>query len=584
MTDSPAILGVAVSGGLAVGPVHIVRAGAADVPAWFVPKEEAPAEIGRLAAALTETAEMLEQQRVRVARSSGEKDAEIFAVHRMILTDPSALREVEATISQEGVNAEAAVQRLIQRFEETLGQLEGASVRGTAADVSDPWRRVLDTLLQRDRDEVRSGEERVVLAAPELTPQVVAWIDRSRILAVVCEKGGRYSHGAVLCRSMSIPCVVGLNNLLGRLEQNMTVVVDGDEGRLQLRPSGEDLEEVAEAQKHRARRAQAVRGYARREAVTRCEGLRLRTQVNVESVLDLETFDVEHCDGVGLLRTEFLYMERPQFPSEEEQVRLYRKVVERLDGRPVTIRTLDIGADKQLPYFETPAERNPALGWRGLRVSLQWPDLFAVQLRAILRASAHGPCRILLPMVSSLEQIDEVRQLLDSARSQLEAQGYPMGESVELGVMVEVPSAVLSLHHWAPHIDFVSVGTNDLVQYLLAVDRDNGWVAKLYAPSNPAVIASLARVAEVAREAGLSCAVCGDVAGDPAVAVFLAGLGYDSISCAPGFLAGVKHAMGQVTADEAREIAAQVLAAERGPDVRERIAQLRQRLYASIDG
>ena len=248
--------------------------------------------------------------------------------------------------------------------------------------------------------------------------------------------------------------------------------------------------------------------------------------------------------------------------------------------RQVTIRTLDIGADKQLPYFETPAERNPALGWRGLRVSLQWPDLFAVQLRAILRASAHGPCRILLPMVSSLEQIDEVREQLALAHRQLGEGGYPVGKDVQLGVMIEVPSAVLSLHQWIPHIDFVSVGTNDLVQYLLAVDRDNGWVANLYAPSNPAVISSLASVAEVCSQAGIPRSVCGDVAGDPTVAVFLAGLGYDGISCAPGFLAGVKHALAQVTAEDARELADQVLAAERGLDVRAVIARWRERLYA----
>ena len=578
MPQGPGIKGVAVSAGMAVGPVHIVRGGSSEVPSWFVSAEDLPAEIGRLAAAVTQTAEALAEQRQRVAKTSGEKDAEIFAVHRMILTDPSALGAVEETISTERCNAESAVQRLIEKFEATLGSLDGASVRGTAADVSDPWRRVLDTLLERDRAEVRSSDEQVVLAAPELTPQVVAWLDRERILAVLCEKGGRYSHGAVLARSMGIPCVVALPNLLGRLEQGVPVAVDGDQGLIHLRPSAEDLAAFEQRMDERRARLEAVSGFAEREARTRC-GIRLSTQVNVESLLDLDVIEPAYTDGVGLLRTEFLYMERASFPSEEEQYRLYRRVVEHMQGRPVTIRTLDIGADKQLPYFQTPPEPNPALGWRGLRVSLQWPDLLAVQLRAVLRASAHGPCKVLLPMVSSLEQVDEVRRVAADVRKNLEGQGYTVGERLPLGVMVEVPSALVSLHQWIDSVDFVSVGTNDLVQYLLAVDRDNSWVAKLYEPHNPAVLTALARVADVCREAGKPSSVCGDVAGDPIVATCLLGLGFDAVSTPPGSLAGIKHALSQVTHEEARDFASSAVAARRGQEVRQLISAFRERIY-----
>jgi phosphoenolpyruvate-protein kinase (PTS system EI component) len=250
-----------------------------------------------------------------------------------------------------------------------------------------------------------------------------------------------------------------------------------------------------------------------------------------------------------------------------------------MDGRPVTLRTLDIGADKQLPYFKTPDERNPALGWRGIRISLQWPDLLQVQLRAALRASAHGPVRLLLPMVGSLEQIDQAHAIYDEVRASLSDQGYELANDLPVGVMIEVPSLLFSLHQVIEHVDFVSVGTNDLVQYLLGVDRDNSFVAPLYQPHHPAVIAALERVALVASEAGKSCSVCGDIAADPAMAVLLIGLGFDSLSSAPQFTAEIKHALRGVTLAEAQEVARAALAETRADGVREVLREVRDRVY-----
>jgi phosphoenolpyruvate-protein phosphotransferase (PTS system enzyme I) len=567
MPQSRMIKGTAVSMGLAHGPLHVVRGDASEVPTWVVPAEDVPAEIGRLAAALQMAAEELERQQRVVAKSGNEKDAEIFAVHRMILQDPSALGEVEKAIAEERINAEAAVSRLIARFGRTMSGLDGASVRGFASDVSDPWRRVLDTLLERDRRELGSSDEKVVLAAPELTPRVCAWLPRERVLAIVCESGGRFSHGAVLARSMGLPCVIGLPGLLARLEQGMHISVDADRGQVQLKPSDEDLSEFQRRLEARQRRQAAVESFGPLPARAAC-GHRIETQVNIESLLDLPNFDPTHTDGVGLLRTEFLYMERQSFPSEEEQYRLYRRVVEYMRGRQVTIRTLDIGADKQLPYFQTPKERNPALGWRGLRISLQWPDLLQVQLRAALRASAHGPLRILLPMVGSLEQIEQTHRIFDSVRRGLLEQGYDCAEHLPVGAMIEVPSALLSLHQLIAHVDFVSVGTNDLVQYLLAVDRDNAFVAGLYDPFQPAVLSALQRIADVAGRAGKPCSVCGDIAADPAFAVLLMGLGYDAVSTAPHFVPEIKYALSRVSLEQARSLVREVLAAERGQDIK----------------
>lgn len=561
------VQGVAVSSGLVAGPVHIVQAGTGEVPTWTVPADEVTSEIGRLAAAMNAAGEDLEHKQLQVAAQTGGKDAEIFAVHRMILTDPTALQQVEKTISEERVNAEAAIDRLIKRFEATMGSLEGASVRGYAADVSDPWRLVLDKLLERDSEEVRRSADKVVLIAPELTPQVTAFLPKDRVLAIVCEKGGRFSHGAVLARSLGVPCVVAIPNLLARLEQDRVICVDGDQGAVLLSPADKDLEEFTEERRQRGAR-RAVRESVAAEPPVTSDGERLDVLVNVESVRDLDTFKAAHTDGVGLLRTEFLYMERSEFPSEEEQYRMYRRVVEHMEGRSVTVRTLDIGADKQLPYFGTPEERNPALGWRGLRISLQWPDLFRVQLRAALRAGAHGPLQVLLPMVSSLEQIDEAHELFDSVRGNLIDQGYDVPEQLLVGVMIEVPSMVIALEDVIDQVDFVSVGTNDLVQYLLAVDRDNSFVTRLYEPHDPSVIKALRRVARIANQAGKPCSVCGDVAANPAVAACLLGLGFDSVSVSPHFVPDIKYALRQMSGAQAREWAQELVACKRGAEVK----------------
>ncbi len=573
------VQGIAVSPGLAVGPVHVVHAGADDTPTWNIAREEIALEIGRLANAMNAASESLEERRRLISTSTNEKDAEIFAVHRMILQDPGALREVESSIAEERINAEAAVQRLIRRFQETMGNLEGASVRGYAADVSDPWRLVLDMLQSRDREEIQQEQSKVVLASGELTPHVATYLGRERILAIVSEKGGRFSHGAVLARSMGIPCVVGIANLLPRLEQNMVIAVDGDRGEILFRPEEEQLERFLSKKRQQESRRQTLREESGHSAVTP-DGVELPILVNIESVRDLDTFNGEYTDGVGLLRTEFLYMERSEFPSEEEQYRLYRRVLEHMDGRPVTLRLLDIGGDKPLPYFQTPPEQNPALGWRGIRITLQWSDLLRVQLRAMLRASPSGDLRILMPMVTSLEEIRTVHGIFDEVRKDLDRQGYETVDDLPVGAMIEVPSAVLDFERIVAEVDFVSVGTNDLVQYLLAVDRDNPWVADLYDPQHPAVVRALAQIARGAQAAGRPASVCGDIAGDPATAVLLQGLGYTSVSVAPQFVPEIKYAVRRIRATDASSFAEEALA----QDTSEGVRGVLQKIRDQVDG
>ncbi len=572
------IQGVPVAPGLAVGPVHVVHAGPKDVPVWTVSKEDVPLEIGRLAEAVNAAAEKLEQRQERVATTASQKDAKIFAVHRLILQDPNALRQVEEAISQERINAEAAVQKLIDRFETSMGQEAGG--RSFASDVTDPWRFVLDVLLERDREEILHKSDRVILAAVELTPKVTTFLERDRILAVVAEAGGRFSHGAVLARAFGLPCVVGLPNLLARLEQNMMLLVDGDRGTVRLRPEQEEIDAFLEGKRSQESRRQAIREECSKPAVTQ-DGKPLRVQVNIEGIRDFDTFRVEDTDGVGLLRTEFLYMERDQFPSEEEQYRLYRRALEQLEGRQATFRLLDIGGDKPLPYFKTPPETNPALGWRGIRVTLKWRDLLRVQLRAFLRASVAGELRILMPMVTSVEEIEEIHETFLGVRQELLGQGYEVAKDVAVGAMIEVPSVLMTLDRVAEIVDFVSVGTNDLVQYLLAVDRDNSWVSDLYNPLHPSVLRALQNVSEAAQRAGIPASVCGDMAADPVTALLLLGMGYESVSVSPQFLPEIRFAVRRVDYSAVTEWARQALDQRASEGVRELLASIKNEIYSS---
>lgn len=576
------IRGTSVSTGLAIGPVHVVSTATDEVPTFTVARERVEEEIARLEEALALASAELDRRRELVAAQAGPKDAEIFGVQKLVLQDPGALGQVKSAIRDQRINAESAIKRLIDRFNESFGGANEDRGRSLIADVSEPWQRVVDALVGRDREIVLSGQQKVVVAAAELTPRVVAYLSRELVLAVVCEVGGRYSHGAVLARSMGIPCVVGLPNLLARLEQDMVVAVDGNRGLLQLAPSAADEADFEESLKRNESRRRELAKVAVGPVTTR-DGAPFRIEANIEGLRDLELYNPDTIDGVGLFRTEFLYMERNQFPSEEEQYRVYRQVLEYMGDKPVTMRTLDVGADKTLPYFKTPREANPALGWRGLRISLAWSDLLRVQLRALMRASVHGNLRVLLPMVTGLEEIREVRAIFDNIRKDLEAQGYDVLPDIPVGIMIEVPSAFITLRTLIQEVDFISVGTNDLVQYLLAVDRDNPWVVKNFEPYHPAVMVALEFVARTAREAGKPSCVCGDMAGDPATALLLLGMGFEAVSAAAHFAPEIKHAVRSVSSAEAHELGQRVIKEPLPTGVRDMLAEFGERFDLSAD-
>ncbi len=463
----------------------------------------------------------------------GLQDAAIYGAQAAVLRDPHALAEIRRGIREERLAPESAIQALLDRLGGVFDALEGGDMKSWAADLRDPWMQVLNELGEGEHLAflAAAGDDPVVLVAEELTPSLLACLPRARLAAVLCAQGGRFSHGAVVARSAGVPTVSGIDQLLSKVRAGEPCIVHGDDGRAMIGAEPQERAAAgkmsAERQRVRAALARAARASGRTE-----DGTPIEILANIESPRDLDLFDLATVDGIGLFRTEFAYMERPAFPSAEEQARLYAAVLERMEGRPVIFRSLDVGADKQLRYLTLPQEANPALGWRGLRLGLVWQDILLLQLQAFLAASARGNGRILLPMVTTVEEVIAVKKLLAALPAP--------GPRPLLGAMIEVPAAVMGLRDLLRETDFVSVGTNDLTQYLFAVDRDNPWVASLYQPYHPAHLRLLRSIARTCAAAHKPVSVCGELAGQPAGALFLVGAGFRTLSMAATFVPEIK--------------------------------------------
>ena len=482
------------------------------------------------------------------AQELGLQDAAIFGAQIAVLQDPAALDEIRNLIRTELYAPESAIQIVVEKFSKLFEALEGGDIKNWAADLRDPWHAVQRELAIDRSDELADPEGgALILIAEELMPSLLTRVPRSRLAGVVCARGGRFSHGAVVARSFGVPTVTGVEQIVARVEPGESLVLYADSGRVLL---GADDEERGAAER-RSKENAAVQGQlladASEPAVTLC-GQTIPIQVNVESPRDLASIDASRVDGVGLFRTEFAYMERPTFPAVAEQADMYREVLQHFPGKPVVFRTLDIGNDKQLRYFKTPAEANPALGWRGLRLGLHWKDLLLAQIQALIEAGDAGEVKVLLPMVTLREEVCETRALI-------QAMLPPESKMPPLGCMIEVPAAAMALREIAPEVDFVSVGTNDLVQYLFAVDRDNPWVADLYQPYHPAHLRVLHHISKTCIEAETPVSVCGEMAGEMEGALFLVGAGFSQLSVAAPFVPQLKAILRRFTREQLADLA-----------------------------
>lgn len=573
-----ALRGVPASPGIVFGTVHLLRWEVPEVRHRIVPDDEVPAEIERFRGAVEQAKVRLRLVRERAERRAGPDEAAIFDVQTSMLEDAELLRDVESYVAQ-NLAAETAFDAVMGEWRKNFARHPQAMVRERIGDLADVHIRVLTLLLglpDHDPVDVPKGAG-AILVTHDLTPSLTVQLDPEAIAAIATDAGTRTSHVAILARSLGLPAVVGLRDATMRLRGRERAVLDGSAGTLVIAPS--EAEEQAyqrRAQQERHDEAE-LRRTATGEAHT-TDGAAVVVLANVDLPEEAELAANSGAQGVGLMRTEFLVVGRTSMPDEDEQYRAYRRVVRAFAGQPVILRTFDVGGDK-LPVGGFPAEPNPFLGWRAIRMCLDEPELFKVQLRALLRAALHGDLRILLPLVVSVSEVRQARVLLAEAQAELEARGVPHRPDPPIGVMIETPAAAIAADTLAPEVDFFSVGTNDLVQYTLAVDRGNANLAERFTPLHPAVLWLIQRAAQVAQTHGIPIGVCGEMASEPVMAFALVGLGLRQLSVSPRAVPLVKRLVRGMSVEIAAEAVAAALAA---PTARAAEAELRHRLHAAF--
>lgn len=572
--------GIPASPGIVVGAVHILRWEVPEVPSRVVADEDIPGELARLHEALDRARERLDLLAQRAEEKVGSTEAAIFAAQRAILDDTALAAGVETLIRQ-NLAADKAVDVVLGDWRQRFARHPSAMLREKVGDLTDLHIRLLSLLMglpDHDPVDVPEGAN-AILVTHDLTPSLTLQLDRTRIAALATEEGTATAHVAILARSLGIPAVVGLRTALGALHAGEEVILDGSAGTITASPSPQEVEEARERMAEEAGRAEVLRPLALSEPVTR-DGVRLVVRANVDLAEEAEAAATSGADGVGLMRTEFLVVGRSAMPDEDEQERTYRRILGHFPRTDVTIRTFDVGGDK-LPVGGYPAEDNPFLGWRAIRMCLDLPELFGVQLRALLRAAVHGNLRVMLPLVTTVEEVREARQLMQEAARELADRRVPFRADVPLGVMVETPAAAVACDTLVRDVDFFSIGSNDLVQYTLAVDRGNVNLAPRFTPLHPAVLRLIAQVQATAEAHGIDVCVCGEMASQPLSAFALLGLGIRELSVSPRAVADVKRVIRGVRASAAAEVARAALGAGTAREVE---ILLRRRLRLELDG
>jgi phosphotransferase system enzyme I (PtsI) len=573
------LTGIPASPGIVVGPIRLLRWEIPEVKHRIVPDDGIPGEIERLHDAIKRAKERLTHIKKRVEATAGPEESRIFDVQSTILDDSTLVNAIEELIKQ-NLAAEKAFEIVMYEWQQNFARSTSPMLRERVGDLKDVEIRVLTLLLDlpdHDPVDVPKGAN-AILVTHDLTPGLTVQLDREAIAAIATDAGTRTSHVAILARSLGIPAIVGLRTATSELTGRETAILDGSTGLLLVNPSVEDIDSYRERARLEEQSDAALKAVAQLEAIT-ADGVRIILRANVDLPEEAELAAHSGAQGVGLMRTEFLVLGRTNMPDEDEQYRAYKRVAEAFGNEAVVIRTFDIGGDK-LPVGGFPSEPNPSLGWRAIRMCLDEPELFRTQLRALMRAAVHGDIRIMLPLVVTLDEVIQARALMAVAAAELDARGVAYKKDVPLGVMIETPAAAVAADTLSGDVAFFSIGTNDLVQYTLAVDRGNANLASRFTPLHPAVLRLIRRTVEIGREAKLEVCVCGEMASDSIMAFALIGLGVRQLSVAPRSVPLVKRIVRSISVETAEAAARAALDASTAAEAR---IALRSRLKRAVD-
>ncbi|MGA7275681.1 MAG: phosphoenolpyruvate--protein phosphotransferase [Candidatus Udaeobacter sp.] len=576
--------GAGVSPGIARGRVHVARDEMEDVVRYRIAPSQVTDEITRFETALIQTRMQILQMQQRIAESIGAKDAAIFDAHLLVVEDRTLIDEVLRKLETDLCNVEWIFQEVATRYAETLNRIDDPYLRERALDIQDVTKRVIRNLLGKGPKTFLALDEPHILVAHNLTPSDTASINKTNVLGVATDLGSRTSHAAILARSLNIPAIVGLHDITAKLETGQHVLLDGNDGWLIVDPTPRTLADYAQIESRRAKVTAKLKELRETTSTTR-DGHHIVLSANIELPGDVDAVQANGAEGVGLYRTEFLYLNRPSLPTEDEQYEVYRKVAERVRPDPLIIRTFDLGGDKLAPgTVDIADELNPFLGWRAIRFCLENIEIFKTQLRAILRASSAGNVKIMFPMISGLDELRRAIAVLDECKEELRSSKIDMAERLEVGAMIEIPSAAICASVLAPEVDFLSIGTNDLIQYALAVDRVNEKIAHLYQPTHPAVLRLLKMIADAAHDHNLWVGVCGEMAADIALIPLLLGLGMDELSTAAILVPRVKRAVQSLTIPECRELVEETFKLDTASEILARCLELADKRYGDLLG
>ena len=574
--------GIPVSAGVCRGRILVISRSRPSIGKRTLSDSELQEEINRLERGLVQTRHQILEVQRRVSEGMGADEGSIFDAHLLVLEDRTLLDEVIRMIQTQKVNAEYAFYSVAERYAATLAAIEDDYLRERATDMRDVTTRVLNNLLGLEEDvDLRHLKEPCIIISHDLTPSNTAQLDKRHVLGFGTDVGSKTSHTAIMARSLRIPAIVGLKDASSRLESGQYALLDGFNGVIVINPTDQTLFEYGQLLKKQVSLEEKLRDIQLKPAVT-LDGQRVFLSANIESPNDAEAVKAAGAEGVGLFRTEYLFINRELPPSEEQQYEAYRNAAQALKPLPVVIRTLDLGGDKFLAHMPLPRELNPFLGWRAIRFCLQEEVIFRAQLRAILRASAEGNVKMMYPMISGLDELNQANGLVERYKEELRAEKVAFDENLEIGAMIETPSAVIVADSLAKRLKFFSIGTNDLIQYSLAVDRMNEKIAHLYEPTHPAIVRLLKATVEAAHRHNIWVSVCGEMASDPVFAPLLLGLGVDELSAAPPLVAPVKFMIRRLKLTEAKDLAEFALQCESAADILARCQELARQVAPSL--